>query len=85
MLDANPLNRPTASQLYECLGNWITATRNDPDPSDLSNQFDIAEEIKFSNLETIIISISPCHERATYTSQPLKFFDTGSSSIYKKM
>jgi hypothetical protein len=29
-LDADPSNRPTASQLYECLGNWITAICDDP-------------------------------------------------------
>src|SRR3954465_5951017 len=51
-LDANPLNRPTASQLYECLGSWVTAICDDPDPSDLSNEFDAAEEIKIPNLET---------------------------------
>jgi serine/threonine protein kinase len=84
-LDANPLKRPTASQLYECLGNWITAICDDPDPSDLSNQFDIAEEFKISNLEALILNISPCHERATYTSQPLNFFEIGSSFICGKM
>ncbi|CAB5384251.1 unnamed protein product [Rhizophagus irregularis] len=63
-LDADPSNRPTASQLCECLGNWITAICDDPDPSDLSNQFDVAEEIKFSSLE-------PCHERAIYYSRLL--------------
>src|ERR1044071_9131393 len=52
-LDANPSNRPTASQLYECFGNWISAICDDPDPSDLSNEFDVAEEIKFSNLESL--------------------------------
>ncbi|CAB5384250.1 unnamed protein product [Rhizophagus irregularis] len=48
-LDADPFNRPTVSQLYERLGNWVTAIC---DPSDLSNQFNVAEEInfiKFSN------------------------------------
>ncbi|CAB5153487.1 unnamed protein product [Rhizophagus irregularis] len=63
-LDADLSNRPTASQLCECLGNWITAICDDPDPSDLSNQFDVAEEIKFSSLE-------PCHERAIYYSRLL--------------
>ena len=36
-LDADPSNRPTASQLYECLGSWVTVICDDPDPSDLSN------------------------------------------------
>ncbi|CAB4400507.1 unnamed protein product [Rhizophagus irregularis] len=64
---------PTASQLYERLGNWVTAICDDPDPSDLSNQFDIAEKIKFSNLEQLHFSILPCHERAIYYSRPLNF------------
>ncbi|PKY18954.1 kinase-like protein [Rhizophagus irregularis] len=72
-LDADPFNRPTASQLYERLGNWVTAICDDPDPSDLSNQFDIAEKIKFSNLEQLHFSILPCHERAIYYSRPLNF------------
>jgi len=70
-LDANPSNRPTASQLYECLGNWVTAICDDPDPSDLSNQFDVAEEIKFANLEKLKFDITPCHENAIYFSRPL--------------
>jgi len=86
-LDANPLNRPTASQLYECLGSWVTAICDDPDPTDLSNEFDAAEEIKFSNLETLTLNILPCHEKAIYYSRPLTFLDsinTG-SFFYGKM
>ena len=73
-LSANPSDRPTASQLYECLGNWVTAVCDDPDPSDLSNQFDVAGEIKFSNLEQSQFNILPCHEKAIYYSRPLNFF-----------
>ncbi|RIA89747.1 kinase-like domain-containing protein [Glomus cerebriforme] len=76
-LDTNPSNRPTASQLYECLANWISAIC-DPNPSDLSNQFDGAEEIKLANLENSNLNILPCHERAIYSSRPLNFSDTGS-------
>ncbi|PKK77107.1 kinase-like protein [Rhizophagus irregularis] len=43
-LDADPLNRPTTSQLCEYLGNW-TAICDDSDPSDLSNQFDWKNKI----------------------------------------
>ncbi|CAB4405467.1 unnamed protein product [Rhizophagus irregularis] len=71
LVDADPSNRPTASQLYERLGNWVIAICDDPDPSDLSNQFDVAEEIKFSNLEQLHFNILPCHERAIYYSRPL--------------
>ncbi|PKK67918.1 kinase-like protein [Rhizophagus irregularis] len=70
-LDANPSNRPTASQLYECLGNWITAICDDPNPSDLSEQFDAAEEIKFSNLENSNFNTFAIHEKAFYFSHPL--------------
>src|ERR1043166_7102813 len=65
-LDANPLNRPTASQLYESLGNWVSATCDDPEPSDLSNRFDAAEEIKFSKLESNIYEKPEKHEKAIY-------------------
>ncbi|EXX56921.1 Pkh2p [Rhizophagus irregularis DAOM 197198w] len=70
-LDANPSNRPTASQLYECLRNWITAICDDPNPSDLSDQFDAAEEIKFSNLENSNFNTFANHEKAFYFSRPL--------------
>jgi serine/threonine protein kinase len=79
-LDANPSNRPTAHQLYECLGNWISAICDDPNPSDLSSQFDAAEEIKFANLERLSFNILPCHEKAIYFSRsldseiPMQFF-----------
>ncbi|CAB5153197.1 unnamed protein product [Rhizophagus irregularis] len=75
-------NGPTASQLYECLGNWVTAICDDPDPSELSNQFDIAEEIKFSNLEQLHFNILPCHEKAIYYSRPLNFSEP---FLYGKM
>src|ERR1043166_7168771 len=71
-LDSNPSKRPTASQLYECFGNWVSAISDDPDPSELSNQFDTAEEIKFLHLENSNFSnILTCHEKAIYFSRPL--------------
>ncbi|CAB4381544.1 unnamed protein product [Rhizophagus irregularis] len=73
--DANPLNRPTASQIYECLGNWITAICDDPNRSDLSDQFDAAEEFKFANLEKLNYNVLPCHEGAIYFSRLLSFSD----------
>src|SRR5688572_22795643 len=75
-LDADPSNRPTASQLYECLGNWVSAICDDPNPSDLSNQFDAAEEIKFADLDKLDYNILPCHEKAIYYSRPLNFSDS---------
>ncbi|PKC13400.1 kinase-like protein [Rhizophagus irregularis] len=70
-LDANPSIRPTASQLYEWLGNWVTAICDDPEQSDLSDQFDVAEETKFANLDKLKFNITPCHEEAFYFSRPL--------------
>ncbi|GBC43322.2 kinase-like domain-containing protein [Rhizophagus irregularis DAOM 181602=DAOM 197198] len=70
-LDANPSIRPTASQLYEWLGNWVTAICDDPEQSDLSDQFDVAEETKFANLDKLKFNITPCHENAIYISRPL--------------
>ncbi|PKK65423.1 hypothetical protein RhiirC2_808981 [Rhizophagus irregularis] len=81
-LDANPSNRPAASQLYECLGNWIATICDDLDTSDLSNQFDVAEEIKFSNLKQLQFKILPCHEKAIYYSRLLNI---GEPSLYGKM
>ncbi|CAB4381562.1 unnamed protein product [Rhizophagus irregularis] len=69
--DTNPSNRPTVSQLYECLGNWVIAICDDPNQSDLSDQFDTAEEIKFSNLEKSNFNTFAIHEEAFYFSRPL--------------
>ncbi|RIA88613.1 hypothetical protein C1645_774526 [Glomus cerebriforme] len=56
-LDSNPSNRPSASQLYECLGNWV---------SDLSSHFG-----DFVNLKRLKIKILSCHEKAIYFSRSL--------------
>ncbi|GBC03663.1 hypothetical protein RclHR1_05240012 [Rhizophagus clarus] len=61
-LDANPSNRPTASKLYECLGNWI---------SNLSSQFGDTE-IPFTNPDKLNLKSLSCHERAIYFSCPLE-------------
>ncbi|EXX76243.1 hypothetical protein GLOIN_2v1763687 [Rhizophagus irregularis DAOM 181602=DAOM 197198] len=57
-LDADPSKRPTASQLYEWLGNWVTAICDDP-------------ETKFVNLEKLNLRNLPCHENAIYFSHQL--------------
>jgi serine/threonine protein kinase len=76
-LDANPLNRPTASNLYECLGDWVIAICDDPDPNILSDQFEKADEDKFAMLENSkCFNLPPCHENSIYSSRPL--FDIGS-------
>ncbi|UZO07858.1 uncharacterized protein OCT59_028130 [Rhizophagus irregularis] len=43
-------------------GNWITAICDDPNRSDLSDQFDAAEEFKFANLEKLNYNVLSCHE-----------------------
>jgi serine/threonine protein kinase len=71
-LDTIPSNRPTASQLYECLGNWVIAICDDPDISDLSVQFGAAELFKFANSEKLHFdSILLSHDKAIYFSRPL--------------
>ncbi|CAB5339033.1 unnamed protein product [Rhizophagus irregularis] len=77
--DANPLKRPTASQICECLGNWVSAVNDDPHPSDLSNQFDTAEEIKFKNIGKLELNKISYHEKAIYISRPLDSINIGSS------
>ena len=69
---SDPSKRPTASQLYEILGNWIDAI-DDHNPSELSNQFDIAEEEKLSNLERNKFYQRKIHPQAFYTSRLLYF------------
>ncbi|CAB4405437.1 unnamed protein product [Rhizophagus irregularis] len=59
-LDANPLKRPTVSQICEYLGNWT---------SNLSNQF----EEEYVNLEKLNLWSLPCHEKAIYFSRLLDF------------
>jgi serine/threonine protein kinase len=76
-LDANPLNRPTASQLCEHFGHWITTICDDPEPSDLSDQFDAAEEVKSANHENSDTNIFPCHEQAVYFSRVLPINSNG--------
>ncbi|GBB96804.1 hypothetical protein RclHR1_02840001 [Rhizophagus clarus] len=77
-LDSNPLNRPTASQICESLGNWVSAVNDDPQPSELSHQFDTAEEIKFENLGKLNLELS-CNEKAIYFSRPLDFINVETS------
>ncbi|CAI2186570.1 16862_t:CDS:2, partial [Funneliformis geosporum] len=69
----DPLKRPTASHLYELLGNWVSAICDDPESSDLSDQFDIAEEKKFSEFENNQFHQQEIHTKAFYTSRLLHF------------
>ncbi|CAI2162541.1 2206_t:CDS:2 [Funneliformis geosporum] len=66
------LKRPTASQLYELLGNWVNTICDEPQQSELSVQFDIAEEKRFSDLKKTIFH-QDIHPNAFYTSRLLYF------------
>jgi serine/threonine protein kinase len=59
-LNANPTDRPTASQICKCLENWR---------SNLPNQF--GDE--FVNLEKINLWVLPYHDKAIYFSRLLDF------------
>ncbi|GBC01980.1 hypothetical protein RclHR1_04400003 [Rhizophagus clarus] len=69
----DPSKRPTESNLHELLGNWTIAICDDPGPSEISNQFDIAEEKKFSDLERNKFRQQTIHPQAFYTSRLLHF------------
>ncbi|CAI2164416.1 12318_t:CDS:2 [Funneliformis geosporum] len=64
--------RPTASEIYDLLGIWITAC-DEPDQSELSDQFDLAEKKTFSNLEIYGFHLKRIHNEAFYTSRLLSF------------
>ncbi|PKY44104.1 kinase-like protein [Rhizophagus irregularis] len=60
-LNASPSSRPTVSQIFKCLGDWV---------SGLSSQFDDTE-VPFANLEKLSLRSLLCHEKAIYFSRPL--------------
>ncbi|EXX76246.1 kinase-like domain-containing protein [Rhizophagus irregularis DAOM 181602=DAOM 197198] len=60
-LIASPSSRPTVSQIFKCLGDWV---------SGLSNQFDDTE-VPFANLEKLSLRSLLCHKKAIYFSRPL--------------
>src|SRR4051794_10495392 len=79
-LDENPSSRPTASQLYECFGNWVSEICDDPQPNLLSDEFDKAEEIKYENMIRLgNFNIPPCHGNSCYFSRPLITLDVRTS------
>ncbi|CAG8723009.1 7224_t:CDS:1, partial [Racocetra persica] len=75
--DQLPENRPTAYQLYEELGNWIHAICDDPNPSEISNNFGIAEEKRWKKIKREIenktLSKDLIHEDAIYISRIFDF------------
>ncbi|CAG8598294.1 17239_t:CDS:1 [Racocetra fulgida] len=71
--DNDPLKRPKASELSDILGCWVTAICDDPDPSQISEQFDEAEEKKFLELEKKQFKRPEVHPLAIYNSQFIRF------------
>nr|CAG8600413.1 15408_t:CDS:2 [Entrophospora candida] len=69
----DPTKRPTASKLYETIGSWFAKICNDPTPTEISVEFDQAEEIKFSKLEKYTFQKRRIHKEAIYTSRLLNF------------
>ncbi len=68
-------NRPHDLQLVQeicsgLIGSWVSAICDDPEPSDLSEQFDAAEEIKFTNFEK---EYSNNHSKLSYHERAICF------------
>ncbi|CAI2172748.1 16168_t:CDS:2 [Funneliformis geosporum] len=62
---SDPLKRPTASKLNIILEDWINAICDNPIPTKISDQFDIAEEKKFLDFK---FHNQKIHSQAFYTS-----------------
>jgi serine/threonine protein kinase len=69
----DPSRRPTSSELDELLGSWVISICYDQDPSELSDQFDIAEEKRYSDLKRNKFRRQKIHPQAFYTSKLLHF------------
>ncbi|CAG8623596.1 8380_t:CDS:2, partial [Dentiscutata erythropus] len=71
--DPLPENRPTATQLNKQLCDWITAICDDPNPSQISNSFSIAEEKRWESIgreiENKQSSTYTIHKDAIYFSR----------------
>ncbi|GBC28942.1 kinase-like domain-containing protein [Rhizophagus irregularis DAOM 181602=DAOM 197198] len=69
-LNADPLKRPSALDLYILFEKWVVAICDDPEPSEISDQFDRAEIAKFSDFKNYgLIPLS--HKGAIYHSRNL--------------
>ncbi|GBB88397.1 hypothetical protein RclHR1_14980002 [Rhizophagus clarus] len=67
-LSADPLKRPTASDLYILIEKWVVAICDDPEPSEISIQFDRAEIAKLINIKNLK-STPLLHYNAIYYSR----------------
>ncbi|RIB17986.1 kinase-like domain-containing protein [Gigaspora rosea] len=75
--DPLPENRPTANELNEILGNWISDICDNPNPTDISNNFGDAEERRWELIgrqnEEKNFPSNFVHEEAVYTSRIFDF------------
>ncbi|RIB07554.1 kinase-like domain-containing protein [Gigaspora rosea] len=75
--DPLPENRPTATQLNKQLSDWITAICDDPNPSQISNSFGIAEEKRWESIgreiENRQSSTYIIHKDAIYFSRVIDY------------
>ena len=73
---SEPSKRPTAFQVYELIGSWVTSICDEPEASDLSDQFDAAEERRFSDFEKKNkFNQQEINPQTFYTSRPLYFLN----------
>ena len=77
-LDANPLNRPTAHELYDILCSWYDECKDFDKQTELTKQIKEVEEI--NNLSTSNTTLQnslafsyETHSEAIYTSRLLNF------------
>ena len=72
-LDANQLNRPTAGEIQNILGQWIKKDEK-TEETELQRQIKEADEINNQTCNVTSISLSyKTHSEATYTSRLLNF------------
>ncbi|CAG8539193.1 232_t:CDS:2, partial [Scutellospora calospora] len=76
--DPLPENRPTASRLNEILGDWISDICDNPEPSEISNNFGDAEERRWELIgkqnEEKNFPSSFVHKDAIYISRGYSIF-----------
>ncbi|CAB4392001.1 unnamed protein product [Rhizophagus irregularis] len=75
--DNDPAKRPNASYLNEKMGEWITLICDNPNPSEIFDEYNISEDKRWK-----IISHLPknyvhpeIHPEAFYVSRPLRFLN----------
>ncbi|CAI2173804.1 19263_t:CDS:2 [Funneliformis geosporum] len=77
----DPLKRPTASKLYNLFGRWVNLICDDPIPSALFDQFNIADEKKFLDLEQNQYYQQDIHPQAIYYTRTIIDFSVVEKKI----